>query len=1091
MSVLRLRKVDICSTLGVALCFLLILIGTVLSCHNVAAGNKTGANGNKTPSSVPCGGLTGRPTFCGEFGVSWRYYPLDQVSSIANYSGPANTCADEDVEGIWILAYEWVNGNGSFQGKQVLDRSDKNVHVNQVQPPYSTGWYKFVGPSVLGGNSKSWEDARDAFDYYKSAFDGNTSWENTTWFCGNEDPGPRTGAIKANSGINVSSVSGDKTDANVGSKNYDNSLEKTATMTVSVQTSKPQVSGQIWHNQYYKNTSDGWANVKQKAKKYKGITLDLYWDVKGGKSGDKYDACDGKWTCETLWAIPAKETTDKQEKVGSVNYTVNAGDEYCHTMTVEPTKFKFNNSEGVTDEAGRAHTRACVNVNHVDKPKEPTDEFWATSSVEVPNASSQLGGYDPGKKTSDKDAAVGLKVSTDSDSLQFTLSHNMSFSVEDNNRNIWRKWDDCARTGTGVDANGNTYTYCIGDWVYVGSATSLSYELSNEGGGTVTPGTAGGSGQYKAGIDKDTQNQNEEVSKESFTISGMEPGKTYKVCHKIKYNPKSYTTPITEKLVWTGAWTIGPQWIYGSPQANGDSEDSEACIEITRPANPPEGGDDPDPYGPKNNGSSNADVMFAGEQTNIGWKVEAKSVPTRRVTDYSAVGFVVQDNVANANALKTNMAERSQPSDPCTYFGSKATLVNFGGTKCAEFSGDGLSVAENTDGLSRIKVETIPNSEGAFTKQIDIAVPDNVGAKYCNSYGYKWGYWYGVVKGETAENLTDDAATWTHVNGKDYWTNYSPACRTIAKKPNFAIWNGSIFSGGGIVSSTAPRHNDAGSGQPTKSNDDSKKTTYGSWAENLAVAGSNISRFASSGAYGGGLPGLVSGNNWDMAWQTISNQGLKLSGSVLGNSGINYNSSYDTRLSAYLKNSAMNDASNQLATTYSGASGVAGTQILYFNPGGTNGTLTITGNVILDSTKKENIYELPQAVIYVDGNIKIDPGVTRLDAWLIATGNIDTCGGWQDNTTETRSLNRNVNATCDQQLQVNGPVIAGSVTLHRTFGADNLVSYTGSHGVKSEKNISSEVFNLSALTYLWSFAQAGRYQSSYTDVYSRELAPRY
>lgn len=245
MSVLRLRKVDICSTLGAALCFLLILIGTVLSCHNVAAGNKTGANGNKTPSSVPCGGLTGRPTFCGEFGVSWRYYPLDQVSSIANYSGPANTCADEDVEGIWILAYEWVNGNGSFQGKQVLDRSDKNVHVNQVQPPYSTGWYKFVGPSVLGGNSKSWEDARDAFDYYKSAFDGNTSWGNTTWFCGNEDPGPRTGAIKANSGINVSSVSGDKTDANVGSKNYDNSLEKTATMTVLVQTSKPQVSGQI------------------------------------------------------------------------------------------------------------------------------------------------------------------------------------------------------------------------------------------------------------------------------------------------------------------------------------------------------------------------------------------------------------------------------------------------------------------------------------------------------------------------------------------------------------------------------------------------------------------------------------------------------------------------------------------------------------------------------------------------------------------------------------------------------------------------------------------------------------------------------
>lgn len=1081
MRVSNVRKTILYGVLGTIFCSLAVLSGIMFFSHGVSAGNVTGANGGKPPANTPCGGLNGHSTFCGEFGVSWRYYTLSQVSSIANYSGPASTCAEEDVEGIWILAYEWVNGDGSFQGKQVLDRPNKNVHVAQVQPPYSTGWYKFVGPTVLA-DTKDWTDAKEAYEYYKSAFDGNTSWENTTWFCGNEDPGPRTGAIKANSGINVSGVSGDKTGADVGSKNYDNSLEKTATMTVSVQTSIPQISGQIWHNQYYKNTSDGWAGVKQKAKKYKGITLDLYWDVKGGKSGDKYDACDGKWTCDTLWAIPAKETTDKQEKVGSVNYTVNAGDEYCHTMTVEPTKFKFNNSEGVTDEAGRAHTRACVNVSHVDKPKPPTDEFKANSSVEVPNASSQLGGYDPGKQTSDWDKAVGLKVSTDSDSLQFTLSHNMSFSVEDGNRNIWRYWDSCAYTvGSGENIT------CVGDWIYVGSSTSLSYELTGDT-GKVAENSKSENGTYKAGIDKNTQNQNELVASNTYTISGMEPGKTYRVCHKIKYTPKSYTTPITEKLIWTGPWSIGPQWIYGTPQANGDSEDSEACIEITRPENPPEGGD-PDPYGPKNNGSSNADVMFAGEQTNIGWKVEAKSVPTRRVTDYSAVGFVVRDDVASAAAMNSGMAH--QPSDPCAYFGSKAALIGFGGTTCAEFSGDGLSVAENTDGLSGIKVEKIPSSSGAFTKQINIAVPDNVGAKYCNSYGYKWGYWYGVVKGETAENLTDDAATWTHVNGKDYWTNYSPACRTIAKKPNFAIWNGSIFSGGGIVSSTAPRHNDANSGQPTKLNDDGNKTTYGSWAENLAVAGSNISRFASSGAYGAGLPGLVSGNNWNMAWLTISNDGLKSSGSVLGNSGINYNSSYDTRLSAYLKGSATNDVSNQSATTYSGASGVAGTQILYFNPGGTNGTLTINGNVTLDSAKKENIYELPQVVIYVDGNIAIDPSVTRLDAWLIATGDIDTCKGWQDNTTETRSLNRNANATCDNQLQINGPVIANSVKLHRTFGADNLVSFTGSHGVKSEKNISSEVFNLSALTYLWSFAQAGRYQSSYTDVYSRELAPRY
>lgn len=321
----------------------------------------------------------------------------------------------------------------------------------------------------------------------------------------------------------------------------------------------------------------------------------------------------------------------------------------------------------------------------------------------------------------------------------------MGFDVEDKNRNIWHYWDSCAYTvGSGENIT------CVGDWVYVGSSTSLGYETtvqsrdiskdgwSDDAAVKVEEITKSENGTYKAGKDKDTENQNELAASNTYAIKGMDAGKIYRVCHKIKYDPKSYTTPITEKLIWTGPWSIGPQWIYGTPQANGDSEDSEACIEITRPENPPEGG--PDPYGPKNNGSSNADVMFAGEQTNIGWKVEAKSVPTRRVMDYSAVGFVVQDNVASAAAMNSGMAH--QPSDPCAYFGSKAALVSFGGTTCAEFSGDGLSVAENTDGLSGIKVEKIPSSSGAFTKQINIAVPDNVGAKYCNSYGYKWGYWY-------------------------------------------------------------------------------------------------------------------------------------------------------------------------------------------------------------------------------------------------------------------------------------------------------------------------------------------------------------
>lgn len=1085
---------------------ILVLIGSfigsaIIFSSNVFAGNKTGASGSLGTPGGSCSASTGthNNTYCGQFGVSWRYYSLTD-SRISHLKNIVNTCTDEDTDGVYILAYELVDvkdgGVTKYHKRQYLGNSDSDsvfVQVNEVNK--NGGWKKYLGPNTVG--SEAWDGVKEKWEYYKDAFDSNVSWGSTTWFCGDEDPEPRVGIVKANSGINVNGVPGDKVSAEVGPSSHvsadSQGPAKDKFFTVTVQTSQPQISGSIWHNMAYENVSDGWSDVKKKAKKYKGITLDTFWDVADG------DVDAGAYGYGNEWKIPAKETTDKKEGAGRVGYTVNAGNNYCHTLTYEPVKFKFNNSEGVTDEAGRAHTTACVTVNHVDKPKEPSDEFWATSSVQVPNASAQLGGYDPGKQTSDKDAAVGLKVSTDSDSLQFTLSHNMDFDWTDWARNMWRYWDGCIST----NADGS----CNGDWVYVGSPTKLSYELSNlqlhnatlsepivEKPQLVKKSSNDPSGGadvnsyvndiYPAGADKDTGNGGDEVSKYTYTISGMEKGKTYKVCHKIKYDPKTYTTPITESLVWTGPWSIGPQWNYDTPVGSG-SEDSEACIEITRPEDPPEGGD-PDPYGPKNGGDNASDIMYAGEHTGISWKVAAKSVPTRRVKDYSAIGFVVRDDVTDASVVN---AGGHVSSDPCDYFRTKSggRLISFDGANCAEFSGDGLSIEENTDGIAGKATQLVPtpnNSEqDAFTQPLDIAVPDNVGGKYCNSYGYKWGYWWGVAKASDASGLTDDIATWTYVTGKDYWTIYSATCRTIAKKPSFAVWNGSLFSGAGVSSSTALRHNEANNGQPTKLNNDSEKTTYGSWAENIVVAQNEVSRFASSGAYGAGIPGLVSGNQWDMAWQTITNMGLVAGGNMLGNSGINYNSSYSTRLSAYLKSHATN--TDQEAESYGGATGVGDTQILYFNPGGKNGTLTISGNVELANTSGKTIYEMPQVVIYVDGNVKIAPSVTRLDAWIIANGNVDTCDGWVEKTTETQSVYRNQNTACDNRLQINGPVVAKSVTLNRTYGADPLV-YSG-----TGKYTSSEVFNLSALSYLWSFAQAGRYDSSYTDVYSRELAPRY
>lgn len=1053
--------------------------GLILSSGDVLGG-LTGANGSLNTPNNSCSASTGThtSTYCGIFGVSWRYYELDDPR-ISHLTNEVARCREEDTEGIHILAYELVDtSNGAvtkYHNQQVLSDANKFVQVKEVnQVP--GGWKTFLSPDKIGGgNAEEWDDVKELWDYFKEAF--TTSWEDTTWFCGNEDLNPRTGIVKANSGVSVDGVSGEKTGADVGPNNSNpdgSSPGKNNAIGVKVTTSKEQITGKIWHNQYYENISEGWSSVKQKEKKYGGITLDVEWDVKDGD----VDACEGKGNCDYKWKVPAKETTAENTRIGQVNYTVKAGRKYCHTLTSEPLKFQFTHKEGIVSEAGRAHTTACVEVEHIDKPESPKDEFWATSSVEVPNATTQLGGYDPGKQTSEKDAAVELKISTDKEETTFKFYHNMSFDISDANHNIWRnrEWDPC-RTST-TDRNGNKV--CHGgwsDWEYVGKTTDLEYSLTGDT-GTVAEGEMGESYEYAAGVDETTQNQNEEVAEYTYTMT-LQPGETKHVCHKIKYTPKTFTTPITEKLGWTGDWTIGPTWEYGDPQAGNDNEDSEACIEVTRPADPPEG----DPYGPKNGGENDPTPMYAGEEASVSWNVTAKAVDTRRIHQYSAVGFVVNSSVGVNEGLNKSPHTKL---NPCSYFeGEKVGLMAVGtqpnASLCNVFVGDNndnLSIAEDTNGkVGDVEIKGVGRR---------IVVPDNVGAKYCVSFGYKWGYWWGVVKGETSNSWDSSTESWTHVPNKDYWTNYGSACRTIAKKPTAAVWNGSIFSSDSITSSTASRYNDANSDQPARETDNQPKTTFGSWAENLVVAGGNVNRFASAGAYGGGLisslPGMVDGNNWNMAWQTISNSGLTNGGTSLGNSNIGYNSSYSTRLSAYLKSHA---ESPEDQNEYKGQTNVEETKILYFAPNNPTKTLSIIGDVILADTRGRTIYQMPQVVIYVDGNVAISNNVTRLDAWIIATGKVNTCSEWIAKETETRSLNRNQNAVCDNPLKINGPVIAGSVTLNRTYGADPLV-YDG-----TGKNTSAEVFNLSALSYLWSFAQAGRYDSSYTDTYTRELAPRY
>ena len=115
--------------------------------------------------------------------------------------------------------------------------------------------------------------------------------------------------------------------------------------------------------------------------------------------------------------------------------------------------------------------------------------------------------------------------------------------------------------------------------------------------------------------------------------------------------------------------------------------------------------------------------------------------------------------------------------------------------------------------------------------------------------------------------------------------------------------------------------------------------------------------------------------------------------------------------------------------------------------------------------------DVPKVIMYAGGNIEIQCEVKRIDAVLIAEGDIKTCNSNNVNDS-TRSI----------QLKINGATISDTLTLGRTYGAA-----TGTNSI-----IPAEIINYDTSLYLWAnkwmdVTETGKL----TESTIRELAPRY
>ena len=448
-------------------------------------------------------------------------------------------------------------------------------------------------------------------------------------------------------------------------------------------------------------------------------------------------------------------------------------------------------------------------------------------------------------------------------------------------------------------------------------------------------------------------------------------------------------------------------------------------------------------------------------------------------------------------------------------------------------------------GIDRCKlVDTVTgriNSAGKYTGEFlntetyERTIPDDLpggglGKKYCTR-SVIWPASSHDSDSNTVENNMSGSA----MNGGNNLHHVSAAsCVTIAKKPNFQILGGGIYTNGSIITSVSNKAVSGGLGAYPSA----ATKLFGSWTEFSALAAGKVNGFGTGAIqgyeenYNFNLPngGADSASNQiALSPLTISNDNksgesniTRIGSAVLArlkarfrdtiarNSGNTIYSLTSDQTSAknYLglsqlyhqgdtSLSAMNSTANFYQFDHGGnlvaRSNTTGEKLMNTLAMFVDGTLTIDRNINIAQETYNAVDDFPQVLIFAK-KINITSNVTNIDAWLI----LDEDYG--DNQIDTCSDNHYPNAlSCNETLTITGPVFARKLVLNRTAGSHTGGGRAGTHPLQTgptgtyyaEGSIHpAEVFTLRADAYFWAYRQSLSGGQAYM-VYSREIAPRY
>lgn len=428
-------------------------------------------------------------------------------------------------------------------------------------------------------------------------------------------------------------------------------------------------------------------------------------------------------------------------------------------------------------------------------------------------------------------------------------------------------------------------------------------------------------------------------------------------------------------------------------------------------------------------------TLPSGSTTNASssWKIEKVVVPKGQST--SGLMFGQNPNCGYDAQTPNSSVSYCDGVAGCTQL---AAFIggSGGGRSCSD-------VASGTTAFPHGDTSLNQYAGGAVTATIDSSYP--IGTKLC----------FVLIVHEPTQNSSPvDRAS-------------RAACLTIGKRPSVQIIGGDLRVGRYFSTDSAPT-NQNGQADPaeitTSVTAKSDGKSYGSWVEYAAMAPGAITGFGSLSGLSGGYPSAQPDAQQFWSKLTFSNVQNQFGFYTEANNGQGTIPDYASTILASRGVVSDLSAANTLSLrSGSNASGIyqktSGDITITDSTLGKNetvilnvpnGTVTIAGNIAYDDGPYTNIAEIPQLVI-IAKTIAIDPSVANVDAWLIANsasdGTVTTCD-------DPGALSIN---TCDQQLTINGPVMAHHLNLRRTGGSD----------AGAESADPAEIINLSGTTYLW------------------------